>query len=83
MCLTKMSDFNFYFKLKFFYLYLFKNLELNYLHILHIKLFKFKNYFKNSMHFTEYSLNFFNLLLQKQALSQFYFKINLLCVKNT
>ena len=82
MCLTKISDFNFFFKLKFFYLYLFKNLELKYLHMLNIKLFKFKNYFKKNRYFTEYSLNFFNLLLQNAALSAFYLKVNLYCLKN-
>ncbi len=64
-----------YLKLKFFYLYIFKNVELKYIHLILLKVIKFKKIFKIKKFFVKYSLSFFNFLLQKIAISVFFQKI--------
>lgn len=64
-----------YLKLKFFYLYLFKNIELKYIHLIFLKLTKFKKIFKTKIFFITYSLSFFNFLLQRVNISVFFNKI--------
>lgn len=66
---------NLYLKLKFFYLYLFKNIELKYIHLIFLKLTKFKKIFNGKNFFITYSLSFFNFLLQKTNISIFFNKI--------